>query len=131
MTLLFQALLSPTYWVEALHTAVHLLNILPSSSIQNKVPYTLLYHKEPSYSHLKTIGCLCFPNLNHSYLHKLAARSTPCLFLGYPTNHKGYRCLERNMLFIVLLMLTLCDPCGSISINMMQMEMFDVTNLAL
>ena len=73
-TLLFQARLSPTYWVEALHTAVHLLNILPSSSIQNQVPYTLLYHKKPSYHHLKTFGCLCFPNLNHSHLHKLAAR---------------------------------------------------------
>lgn len=93
-TLLFQARLPPSYWVEALHTAVHLLNILPSASIQNRVPYTTLYQKQPSYHHLKTFGCLCFPNLNHSFLHKLAPRSTPCVFLGYPSSHKGYRCLD-------------------------------------
>lgn len=101
-TLLFQARLAPTYWIEALHTAVHLLNILPSSTIQNKTPYSLLYQKQPTYSHLRTFGCLCFPNINHSHLHKLSARSTPCVFLGYPTNHKGYRCLDLKTRKIII-----------------------------
>ncbi|CAA7029694.1 unnamed protein product [Microthlaspi erraticum] len=93
-SLLFQAKLSPAYWVEALHVAVHLINILPSSAIQNQVPYTLLFQKPPTYDHLKVFGCLCFPNLNHSNLHKLSPRTTPCLFLGYPSQHRGYRCLD-------------------------------------
>lgn len=101
-TLLFQARLSPSYWVEALHTSVHLLNILPSTSIGNKVPFSVLFNKKPSYNHLKTFGCLCFPNINHSNLHKLAARSSPCLFLGYPTNHKGYRCLDLKTRKIII-----------------------------
>ena len=101
-TLLFQARLPTSYWVEALHTAVHLLNILPSTSIQNRVPYTILYQKKPSYTHLRTFGCLCFPNLNHSFLHKLAARSTPCLFLGYPSSHKGYRCVDLKTRKIII-----------------------------
>ena len=93
-SLLFQAHLAPTYWVEALHVAVHILNILPSAAIQSQIPFTLLFHKAPRYDHLKVFGCLCFPNLNYSNLHKLAPRSTPCLFLGYPSNHKGYRCMD-------------------------------------
>lgn len=70
--LLFQAHLSSSYWVEALHISVHILNILPSSSVQNRVPFSILFHKEPRYDHLKVFGCLCFPNLNYSNLHKLA-----------------------------------------------------------
>lgn len=93
-SLLFQAKLSPTYWVEALHVAVHLINILPSSAVQNQVPCTLLFQKPPTYDNLKVFGCLCFPNLNHSNLHKLSPRTTPCLFLGYPSQHRGYRCLD-------------------------------------
>lgn len=92
--LLFQAHLSPSYWVEALHVAVHILNILPSSAIHNKIPFSILFNKPPKYDHLKVFGCLCFPNLNHSNLHKLSPRSTPCLFLGYPSQHSGYRCLD-------------------------------------
>lgn len=92
--LLFQAHLSPGYWVEALHTAVHLLNILPSVAIQNKIPYAILFKQQPRYDHLRVFGCLCFPNLNYSNLSKLAPRSTPCLFLGYPAQHRGYLCLD-------------------------------------
>lgn len=94
-TLLFQAKFSPTYWDEALHVAVYLLNILPSSAIKNQVPYFLLLHKPPRYDHLKVFGCLCFSNLNYSNLHKLSPpRTTPCLFFGYPSQHRGYRCLD-------------------------------------
>lgn len=93
-SLLFQAKLSSSYWVEALHTAVHILNILPSSTIKNEIPYKKLFNKVPTYEHLRVFGCLCFPNINHSNLHKLSARSSPSLFLGYPTQHRGYRCMD-------------------------------------
>lgn len=93
-SLLFQAQMSPTYWVEALHVAAHIINILPSSSINHTTPHFLLFGRRPTYDHLRVFGCLCFPNVNHSHLHKLSARSTPCLFLGYPINHRGYRCLD-------------------------------------
>ncbi|CAL9221762.1 unnamed protein product, partial [Arabidopsis halleri] len=92
-TLLFQARLPQSFWVEALHAAVHVLNITPSKAIQNQIPHTLLFRQKPTYEHLRVFGCLCFPNLNHSNLPKLSPRTTPCLFLGYPSQHRGYRCL--------------------------------------
>lgn len=93
-SLLFQAHLPSTYWVEALHAAVHILNLLPSKSINGKIPFSTLFNKPVSYSHLKVFGCLCYPNQNNSTQHKLAPRSSKCLFLGYPSNHRGYRCLD-------------------------------------
>ena len=89
--LLFQARLSPCYWVEALNVVVHILKILPSTAIQNQIPHSLLFHKNPTCDHLRVFGCLCFPSLNHS---KLSPRTTPCLFLWYPSQQKVYRCLD-------------------------------------
>jgi len=48
-TLLIHAAMPSAYWAEALATAVLLLNRRPSSSINNGIPYHLLYHKMPDY----------------------------------------------------------------------------------
>ncbi|GKC68095.1 ribonuclease H-like domain-containing protein [Tanacetum coccineum] len=62
-TLLFQANLPPTFWVEALNMAIYLLNILPSTAINNEILYTRLFAKNPDYSLIRTFGCLCYPHL--------------------------------------------------------------------
>ncbi|GJS86815.1 ribonuclease H-like domain-containing protein [Tanacetum coccineum] len=100
-TLLFQAHLPPTFWVEALHMAAYLLNLLPSSAIQNEIPCTKLFNKQPDYSRLRIFGCLCYPHLHSP--HKLAPRATPCIFLGYPAYHRGYRCLDLSTNKIIIL----------------------------
>ncbi|CAL9232581.1 unnamed protein product, partial [Arabidopsis halleri] len=101
-TFLHQASLPLSYWVEALNTAVHTINLLPSSVINNQVPYTKLFNKPARYDHLRTFGCLCYTNALATSTHKLAPRSTPCIFLGYPTDHRGYRCLDISTRKIIL-----------------------------
>ncbi|KAK1619722.1 hypothetical protein QYE76_025239 [Lolium multiflorum] len=93
-TLLFQASLPSHFWVEALYTANHLLNLRPSRAIHNNTPHFILYGTHPTYDHLRTFGCLCFPNLASTAAHKLEPRSTRCVFLGYPREQKGYRCYD-------------------------------------
>lgn len=68
-TLLFHAHIPPTYWVEALYMATHLLNILPSTSIKNETPHFRLFQIHPTYTHFCIFGCLCFAHLTTS--HKL------------------------------------------------------------
>lgn len=41
-------------------------------------------------------------NINHSNIHKLSPRSTPCLFLGYPSQHRGYICLDLKSRKIII-----------------------------
>ena len=99
-TLLFQAHLPPRFWVEALHMAAYLINLLPSTAINNEIPYQKLFQTEPDYSRLHIFGCLCYPHLDSP--HKLALRATPCIFLGYPAYHRGYRCLDLSSNKIIL-----------------------------
>lgn len=93
-SLLLQASMPEPYWVEALNTSTHLLNHRPCKTSGTITPYQMLLGMPPSYSHLKVFGCLCFPNRSATVPNKLSARSTPCMFLGYPTDHKVYRCLD-------------------------------------
>jgi hypothetical protein len=93
-SLLFQAALPPQFWVEALHTATYIINRRPCQPLQFHTPYQCLYGQAPDYSHMRVFGCLCYPNLTSTAPHKLAPRSTACLFLGYPAEHKGYKCMD-------------------------------------
>ncbi|KAK1415150.1 hypothetical protein QVD17_30922 [Tagetes erecta] len=92
--LLTHASLPNQLWVDALHTAAYLHNILPSASHNFITPTFRLYGRHPSYENLRVFGCLCYPNLSSTRPHKLSPRSTTCVFLGYPENYRGYRCLN-------------------------------------
>lgn len=67
---------------------------MPSYTLHNSTPYTKLFRAEPSYSDLRVFGCACYPLLRPYNKHKLEFRSKQCIFLGYSSNHKGYRCLD-------------------------------------
>ena len=71
-TLLIQASMPFSFWVEALLTTSHILNLSPSSLLNYTTPYETLYHKQPSYNHLRVFGCACYPNLLSQAPHKLS-----------------------------------------------------------
>ena len=73
---------------------VYILKILPSTTIQNRTPTDILFRRTPTYDRLCIFGCLCYPNLSSIAPHKLALSSEPCVFLGFPSNHRGYFCYE-------------------------------------
>ncbi|KAF5820342.1 putative RNA-directed DNA polymerase [Helianthus annuus] len=92
--LLIHANLPPSFWVEALHTAVYLHNILPTKRLNFYTPTFALYLRHPEYEHLRVFGCACYPNTSATQPHKLHARAIRCIFLGYPPDFRGYRCFD-------------------------------------
>ena len=60
-----------------------------------------MVHTHPT-PRLHMFGCAYYPNLSSIAPHKLSPRSSLCIFLGYSTNHKGYRCLDlhSNRIFV-------------------------------
>ena len=58
--LLLESSVPPKFWPEALSTAVHVINRLPSPRINHETPYFCLFHKHPIYSHLHVFGFVCF-----------------------------------------------------------------------
>ena len=78
-----------TFWEDAVSTENYIHNRIPHKSINQQVPYELLYNEKVDYNKFKVSGCLVF-----YYVPKqLWKNSTsPGIFIGYDnTNHMTYR----------------------------------------
>jgi hypothetical protein len=81
----------PTFWGEAVKTAVYLLNRAPTRSVDGMTPYEAWHGKKPSVHHLCTFGCVAHVKRLGPGIDKLADRSTPMIFVGYEEGSKAYR----------------------------------------
>ncbi|BAT73483.1 hypothetical protein VIGAN_01097100, partial [Vigna angularis var. angularis] len=66
---------------------------MPSSSLDNKVPFSILFPNDPLFHTCpRVFGCVCFVHNMSPGLDKLSARALKCVFLGYSRLQKGYQC---------------------------------------
>jgi hypothetical protein len=79
---------------EAFQTAAFLIIRLPTPVLNHDSPIEKLFATKPAYFFLRTFRCACWPHLRPYTTHKLSFRSKQCVFLGYNTQHKGYKCLD-------------------------------------
>jgi hypothetical protein len=94
LALLAQSKLPITYWANAFNTAVYLINRLPTAVLKHQSPYAKLLHKSLDYYLLKIFGCACYPLFRPYNNHKLMYQSKKCIFLGYCSNYRGYKCYD-------------------------------------
>lgn len=67
-----------------LPTACYLINCLPSVSLDNKIPFQVLFPNQLLFSlKPKSFGCVCFVHILPTRRDKLFAESLNCVFLGY------------------------------------------------
>jgi len=96
--LLLGAHMPSRFWTDAVATAVHLLNRMPSRVLD----FTTPLHTLSTYFPLPTMlmippmvfGCVVFVHLPKHQRTKLDPCAIRCLFLGYAIHQKGYRCYD-------------------------------------
>jgi hypothetical protein len=94
LSFLAQSHLKTYFWIDVFQTTIYLIHQLPSLVLKHVSPYSKLFQNELDYSILRVFGCACYPLLRPYSTHKLSFQSKQCIFLGYNSNHRGYRCLD-------------------------------------
>ncbi|GKF32698.1 ribonuclease H-like domain-containing protein [Tanacetum coccineum] len=87
---LFQSGVPLSLWPESILTVVYLINRLPSSVLNGKSTFELVYGFKPKLSHLRSFGCLCISSiLNNS--DKFSCGSEKLVLIGFSTTKKAYK----------------------------------------
>lgn len=89
----FQVDIPIKYWGLCVKTGVYLINRLPSSVLQGKTPYEIMYKRRNHIDHLRVFGCLCYAT-NVVKSDKFAERARETILMGYFETQKGYLLLD-------------------------------------
>jgi len=82
------------FWAEAVAIVVYIMNRTPIAAVHGMTPKEKFTGKKLDVSHLKVFGCIAyvhFPNVKRS---KLDPKAEKCIFIGYSSEQKGYRCFN-------------------------------------
>ena len=98
----FQGNLPIKFWGECILTVAYLINRTPSTILNGKTPYEMLYGQQPAYEHLRIFGSLCYAHNQRRNGDKFASRSKKCVFIGYPYGKKWWKLfdLETKDIFV-------------------------------
>ena len=89
--------ISQTYWVEEIHTTVHILNKSHLRTNSDKNPYELWFGRPSYIKHFKIFGSRCYIKNNEENLGKYDDRVDEGIFLGYATNSKAYTSYNKRL----------------------------------
>lgn len=81
-------------WGECVKHVADLLNITPSSVTDKVTPYEKWFKRKPSAHYIKVFGCTAYAHIPEIHRTKLEPRAKKCMYLGLPSNKKGYRLLD-------------------------------------
>ena len=86
------ACLPPTFWQDAVETALHIYNRQPMRRLQWKPPITLWNGKKPDVSYFRVFGTQAYVFIPKDIRdNKLSPKSEAMTFIGYEQGTKGYR----------------------------------------
>jgi len=85
------------FWVEAVITAVNIMNRTPTAAVHGMTPEEKFTSKKPNVSHLRVFGYIAYVHVPDEKRSKLDPKAEKCIFIGYSLEQKGYRCFNLSI----------------------------------
>jgi hypothetical protein len=82
------------FWAEAVATTVYIMNRTPTAVVHGMTPEEKFIGKKPNVSHLRVFGCIAYVHVPNEKRSKLDPKVEKCIFIGYSSKQKGYRCFN-------------------------------------
>ena len=82
------------YWAEAASTVVYLMNRCTTNGVHELTPYKILVGRKPILLHFKVFGSIAYVRIPNESQEKPDATSEECIFIGYLSAKKGYKCFN-------------------------------------
>ncbi|KAG7559386.1 Reverse transcriptase RNA-dependent DNA polymerase [Arabidopsis thaliana x Arabidopsis arenosa] len=95
--MLFEKHMPKRFWGDAVLTSCYLINRIPPRILNDQSPFQVLNNQSPNIDHLRVFGSVCFVFVPGDLRNKLEPKSTKCVFIGYSTTQKGYKCYDPVM----------------------------------
>ena len=83
--------LPKVFWVDAVNTAVYLINRGPSVPLEYRLSEEVWSGKEVKLAHLKVFGCVSYVYVESNDCSKLNAKARKYFFIGYGDEQFNYR----------------------------------------
>ncbi|KAA0063166.1 Beta-galactosidase [Cucumis melo var. makuwa] len=106
----------PSYlWGDAILTAAHLINRMPSRILHLQTPLDCLKESYPSTRlvsevPLRVFGCTTYVHNFGPNQTKFTPRAQACVFVGYPLHQRGYKCFHPpSRKYFVTMDVTFCE----------------------
>ncbi len=82
------------FWAKAVATAIYIMNRTPTTAVHGMTPEEKFTGKKPDVSHLRVFGCIAYVHVPDEKRSKLDPKAEKCIFIGYSSKQKGYRCFS-------------------------------------
>ncbi|KAL0543454.1 hypothetical protein IC582_018550 [Cucumis melo] len=119
----------PSYlWGDAILTAAHLINRMPSRILHLQTPLDCLKESYPSTRlvsevPLRVFGCTAYVHNFGPNQTKFTPRAQACVFVGYPLHQHGYKCFHPpSRKYFVTMDVTFCENRPYFSVSHLQGE---------
>ncbi len=85
------------FWAKAVTTAIYIMNRTPTTAIHGVTPEEKFTGKKPDVSHLRVFGCIAYVHVPNEKRSKLNPKVKKCIFIGYSSKQKGYKCFNPSI----------------------------------
>ena len=80
-----------SYWAEAAHTAIYLMNRCTTSGVDEVTPHEKYHGRKPDLSHTRIFGAIAYVQIPDEKRQKLDPKLEKCILVGYSLEQKGYK----------------------------------------
>lgn len=93
-SMLMAAGLDSGYWSDAVLTATHIQNRMPTSALSGKTPFEAYFGHKPDVSHFRVFGCVAYALVPSQRRGKLDEKARVCVNLGNAPGYRAYKLME-------------------------------------